>query len=221
MHSRRGAICILRAHGLNAMGMRRLQPPTSLCTSLEPCSQQHASGPVSKPVDDCGLRAAALLPCTAVLPRCAHTWNVQDVQRLLAIIEAPDYCVRAFREHAVNGADLLAMDMKDMEDSPFRFPKFVQRKVRHTAAPPALLACLRVRVVCVRVWGVAGGGVNAASSRPVHAATGHPVLCPCTLRPSPPQVMRISRAWHAYQGIAGFDDVIEKGEFMDHYEGCE
>ncbi|GLC44299.1 hypothetical protein PLESTB_000762800 [Pleodorina starrii] len=56
-----------------------------------------------------------------------------EVQRLLYLLEAPEYCMRAFREHGVNGQDLLHMDDHDLEDSRFKFPRHVQRKVLRIA----------------------------------------------------------------------------------------
>ena len=55
--------------------------------------------------------------------------RTQEVQRLLYVMEAPDYCMRAFRENGVNGQDMLSLQEADMDDSRFKFPKNVQRKV--------------------------------------------------------------------------------------------
>ncbi|GFR40336.1 hypothetical protein Agub_g878 [Astrephomene gubernaculifera] len=65
------------------------------------------------------------LPCDKPLPLA----SVLEVQRLLFLLEAPEYCMRAFREHGVNGQDLLHMQEEDLDDSRFKFPRHVQRKV--------------------------------------------------------------------------------------------
>ncbi|KAG2488465.1 hypothetical protein HYH03_012970 [Edaphochlamys debaryana] len=42
--------------------------------------------------------------------------------------------MRAFREHGVNGQDLLVLQEEDLEDARFKFPKHVQRKVMRIPA---------------------------------------------------------------------------------------
>ncbi|GLI70144.1 hypothetical protein VaNZ11_014954 [Volvox africanus] len=69
------------------------------------------------------------LPCEKPLPLA----NVMEVQRLLFLLEAPEYCMRAFREHCVNGQDLVHMQEGDLEDSRFKFPRHVKRKVLRIA----------------------------------------------------------------------------------------
>ncbi|GIL44206.1 hypothetical protein Vafri_1738 [Volvox africanus] len=69
------------------------------------------------------------LPCDKPLPLA----NVMEVQRLLFLLEAPEYCMRAFREHCVNGQDLVHMQEGDLEDSRFKFPRHVKRKVLRIA----------------------------------------------------------------------------------------
>ncbi|GIL87296.1 hypothetical protein Vretimale_1750 [Volvox reticuliferus] len=69
------------------------------------------------------------LPCDKPLPLA----NVMEVQRLLFLLEAPEYCMRAFREHCVNGQDLVHMQESDFEDSRFKFPRHVKRKVLRIA----------------------------------------------------------------------------------------
>ncbi|EFJ39826.1 hypothetical protein VOLCADRAFT_100498 [Volvox carteri f. nagariensis] len=59
--------------------------------------------------------------------------RVSEVQRLLFLLEAPEYCMRAFREHGVNGQDLLNLQENDLDDSRFKFPRPVQRKVLRIA----------------------------------------------------------------------------------------
>ncbi|PNH10592.1 hypothetical protein TSOC_002703 [Tetrabaena socialis] len=63
-------------------------------------------------------------------PRVAHE---PELQRLLYLMEAPEYCMRAFREHGVNGQDLLDLREEDFDDSRFKFPRHVQRKVLRVA----------------------------------------------------------------------------------------
>ncbi|KXZ45135.1 hypothetical protein GPECTOR_58g584 [Gonium pectorale] len=65
------------------------------------------------------------IPCDKPLPLA----NVLEVQRLLFLLEAPEYCMRAFREHGVNGQDLVVLEEEDLDDSRFKFPRHVQRKV--------------------------------------------------------------------------------------------
>ncbi|GIL95809.1 hypothetical protein Vretimale_1750 [Volvox reticuliferus] len=90
------------------------------------------------------------LPCDKPLPLA----NVMEVQRLLFLLEAPEYCMRAFREHCVNGQDLVHMQESDFEDRwtrglgeaagycssistgfnrRFKFPRHVKRKVLRIA----------------------------------------------------------------------------------------
>ncbi|KAG2429583.1 hypothetical protein HXX76_010817 [Chlamydomonas incerta] len=52
-----------------------------------------------------------------------------EVQRLLYLLEAPEYAMRAFREHGINGQDLLVLRDDDLEDPRFKFPRHVIRKV--------------------------------------------------------------------------------------------
>lgn len=69
------------------------------------------------------------MPCDKPLPLA----NVMEVQRLLHLMEAPEYCMRAFRENGVNGQDILSLEEADMHDIRFKFPKNVQRKVLRIA----------------------------------------------------------------------------------------
>lgn len=55
--------------------------------------------------------------------------SLQDVLRLLHLVQAPDYVMKAFKENCITGTDLLHLEISDFDDSRFRYPQPVRRKV--------------------------------------------------------------------------------------------
>jgi hypothetical protein len=142
--------------------------------------------------------------------------HVQEVQRLLFVMEAPEYCMRAFRENGVNGQDLLSLQEADMDDSRFKFPKNVQRKV--TRRP--------IRASADTIHGRTAAASLATGmmhllhlmARRMHLCCQHILSYPHALAVCM-QVLRIAQAWRTFQSITGSPTkgFVTLAEYVSYY----